>query len=187
MRHFLETLGSLEDPLIGRKIGFKPIISALSAIGLFFAIITPLNTNVEGSLTENIVENNSRTYIKEDSPEVLQTVERVFLAPNIEQIDSESSSFIKVLVTGYSSTPEETDEDPFITASGKIVKEGIVACNFLPFETKVRFPLLYPDKIFVVEDKMHHRFSKNRVDIWFPSKDLALEFGAKETIMEIIR
>jgi len=187
MRHFLENLGSLEDPLIGKKFQFKSILSALFAFALFFTIITPLNTNVEGSLTENIVENNSRVYIKEDSPEILQTIEKVFLTPNIEQIDSESSSFMKVLVTGYSSTPEETDEDPFITASGKMVKDGIVAANFLPFGTKVRFPFLYPEKIFVVEDRMHHRFSKNRVDIWFPSKELALEFGAKETIMEILR
>lgn len=91
-----------------------------------------------------------------------------------------------ILVTAYSSTPDQTDEDPFITASGKTVKEGVIASNFLPFGTKVRFPEIFEDKIFVVEDKMNKRFNDSRVDIWFPERELAEEFGIRETIIEII-
>ncbi|MCD6568691.1 3D domain-containing protein [bacterium] len=93
---------------------------------------------------------------------------------------------MEITVTGYSSTPDQTDDTPFITASGKIVHPGIVAANFLPFGTKVRFPQLFPDQIFIVEDRMHKRFQDKRVDIWFPDRTTAEEFGIKKTIMEII-
>ncbi|MGB9726581.1 MAG: hypothetical protein ACP5OX_00780 [Minisyncoccia bacterium] len=93
---------------------------------------------------------------------------------------------IEVIVTGYSSTPEETDDTPFITASGKVVEEGVVAANFLEFGTKVRFPELFGDKIFIVEDRMHQRFNEGRVDIWFKTKQEAKDFGIQTTIMEII-
>src|SRR3990167_1248447 len=40
-----------------------------------------------------------------------------------------------VTITAYSSTPEETDSTPFITASGTHVRDGVVAANFLPLGT----------------------------------------------------
>jgi len=61
-----------------------------------------------------------------------------------------------------------------------------VAANFLAFGTKVRFPELFGDKIFVVYDRMHERFSEDRIDIWFMSTEEAKNFGIKKTIMEII-
>ena len=92
---------------------------------------------------------------------------------------------INVIVTAYSSSPWETDRDPFITASGKTVREGIVAANFLPFGTKIRLPEVYGDKIFVVEDRMRPE-KKYQVDIWFPSRTQALDFGAKRTYIEVL-
>lgn len=92
---------------------------------------------------------------------------------------------IEVVITGYSSTPEETDEDPFITASGDWVHDGIVAANFLPFGTEIRIPEIYGDKIFVIEDRMHPR-KKQQIDIWFPSKQEALEFGAHYSYIEVL-
>ncbi|NMB92078.1 MAG: hypothetical protein GYA31_00390 [Parcubacteria group bacterium] len=92
----------------------------------------------------------------------------------------------KVTVTAYSSTPDQTDDTPFITASGKTVKDGIVASNFLAFGTRIRFPELYGDKIFIVEDRMHQRFSSDHVDIWMPTRELAQSFGVIETVMEIL-
>lgn len=84
-----------------------------------------------------------------------------------------------VWVTAYSSTPEETDDTPFITASGKEVRDGIVAANFLPLGSKIQIPGAFGDKVFIVEDRMHPR-KKNFVDIWMPSKELALKFGIKQ-------
>lgn len=92
---------------------------------------------------------------------------------------------IPVIVTAYSSTPEQTDSTPFITASGTKVREGIVAANFLPIGTKIRLPALYGDKVFVVEDRMHPR-KKWQVDIWFSSYTEAKNFGAKRTLIEVL-
>ncbi len=83
----------------------------------------------------------------------------------------------KVWITAYSSTPEETDDTPFITASGKTVRDGIVAANFLPIGCKIQIPSLFGNKTFVVEDRMNSRY-KNSVDIWMTSKSKALYFGA---------
>lgn len=90
-----------------------------------------------------------------------------------------------ITATAYSSTVDQTDDTPFITAWGTRVRDGVVAANFLPFGTVIRIPEVFGDKTFVVEDRMHIRFS-NRVDIWFPSREEALEFGAKRIKIEIV-
>jgi len=93
---------------------------------------------------------------------------------------------IPVVVTAYSSTIMETDDTPFITASGAYVADGIIANNLLPFGTRVQLPDLYPDKIFIVEDRMHERKGPFHVDIWFPSREEALVFGSKLSVMEVL-
>ena len=93
---------------------------------------------------------------------------------------------LEVIVTAYSSSIWVTEGDPFITACGSYVRDGIVANNLLPFGTKIRLSKLYGDKIFVVEDRMNARKSDYHIDIWFPSREQALEFGAKVAEMEIL-
>ncbi len=93
---------------------------------------------------------------------------------------------IKVIITAYSSTPDQTDDTPFITASGKWVREGIVANNLLPFGTKVRIPALYGEKVFVVEDRMNRRKGNYHLDIWSPSRTLAVNFGVKTAYIEVL-
>ena len=93
---------------------------------------------------------------------------------------------ITVVVTAYSSTPMETDEDPYITAAGTWVRDGIVANNFLPFGTKIRIPELYGEKVFVVEDRMNWKKGNYHIDIWFASYWDAKEFGVKKTYVEIL-
>src|SRR3989338_314492 len=92
---------------------------------------------------------------------------------------------VSVIVTAYSSTTWQTDDSPFITASGTTVREGVVAANFLPIGTRIKLPDLYGDKIFVVEDRMHPR-QKYMLNIWFPSYSEALNFGAKYTKIQVI-
>jgi 3D (Asp-Asp-Asp) domain-containing protein len=84
-----------------------------------------------------------------------------------------------VIITAYSSSVEETDSSPFITASGTYVRDGIIAANFLKIGTQDKIPALYGDKIFVVEDRMARKNS-HKVDIWMPSKAEALQFGVKK-------
>lgn len=92
---------------------------------------------------------------------------------------------VGVIITGYSSTVWQTDDTPFITASGSHVRQGIVAANFLPFGTKIRIPEIYGSEIFVVEDRMHSRNNQN-VDIWFSTCEEATNFGAIQTYIEIL-
>ncbi len=87
-------------------------------------------------------------------------------------------------ITAYSSTVGQTDDTPFIMASGNHVYSGAVATNFLPLGTLVKFPELYGNKIFVVEDRMNKRF-QDRIDIWFESKTEAKSFGLKYTKVEV--
>ncbi|MEK7211385.1 MAG: hypothetical protein AAB731_02020 [Patescibacteria group bacterium] len=89
-----------------------------------------------------------------------------------------------VTVTAYSSTPDQTDDTPFITANGSRVRDGIIAANFLRFGTKVKFPEYFGNKDFEVQDRMHPRFP-NRMDIWFPTREAALDFGIKKLKVEI--
>ena len=93
---------------------------------------------------------------------------------------------ISAIVTAYSSTPWETDGDPHITASGKIVRDGIVANNLLPFGTKIKIPEIFGDKIFVVEDRMSWEKRNYQFDVWFEDYFEALKFGAKKTYVEIL-
>ncbi|HEY4526190.1 MAG TPA: hypothetical protein VJL32_03805 [Candidatus Paceibacterota bacterium] len=90
-----------------------------------------------------------------------------------------------VKITAYTSTPEETDDTPFITASGKTVRDGIVASNFLPLGTRIKIPAIYGDKVFTVEDRMHPRM-KNVVDVWMENKGDARQFGVKNTEIAIL-
>jgi 3D (Asp-Asp-Asp) domain-containing protein len=90
-----------------------------------------------------------------------------------------------VTVTAYSSTLDQTDATPFITASGTHVRDGVIACNFLRFGTKVRFPQLYGEKIFLVEDRMAAKNS-HKMDIWFTTRGQAKQFGIKTVKVEIL-
>ena len=93
---------------------------------------------------------------------------------------------IKVVLTAYSSTPDQTDDTPFVTASGKSVADGIIANNMLPFGTKVRIPQLYGNKVFTVEDRMASYKSNYHVDIWMQNRPLAVNFGVKTANIEIL-
>jgi len=90
-----------------------------------------------------------------------------------------------VIVTAYSSTSDQTDSSPFITANGTYVRDGIIAANFLPFGAKVKFPEYSGDKIFTVQDRMAKKNS-HKIDIWMASRGAALDFGVKRLAYEIV-
>src|SRR3989344_7121472 len=91
----------------------------------------------------------------------------------------------EVWITAYSSTPEETDDTPFITASGTSVRDGVLATNLLPFGTEVLIPETFGDKVFTVEDRMHQR-KTNNVDVWMASRSEALQFGRKYATIVVL-
>ena len=89
-------------------------------------------------------------------------------------------------LTAYTSREEETDDTPTIGADGTEVHWGVVATNAYSFGTKMRFPDVFGDEIFVVTDRMNSRY-KHRIDIWFPAYELADDFGLQNTRVEIVR
>ena len=92
---------------------------------------------------------------------------------------------VLVPITAYSSTPDQTDDSPFISANGTYVYDGMVAANFLPFGTKIKIPEVFGDKIFTVEDRMNSRYWQ-KVDVWFPDRESALHFGVKVLKIQIL-
>jgi len=99
--------------------------------------------------------------------------------------ESLSPKMMKVVLTGYSSTTDQTDDTPFITASNTRTRDGIVAANFLAFGTKVQIPSIFGDKVFTVEDRMAKKHS-DKIDIWFPERYLAKNFGVQEAEVVIL-
>lgn len=92
---------------------------------------------------------------------------------------------VQVLVTAYSSTPDQTDDTPFTTANGTTVHNGVVAANWLPFGTHVKLPEHFGSQTFVVQDRMNRRFAK-RLDIWMPTREEAVAWGARYITVEVL-
>lgn len=92
----------------------------------------------------------------------------------------------EIMVSAYSSTPDQTDDSPFIMASGRHVYNGAIAANFLPLGSKVRFPDLYGDKVFTVEDRMNKRY-QYKMDIWMETRQQALNFGLRKLKYEVVK
>ena len=124
--------------------------------------------------------------VMEELAHNLPVIENTTLLPVAQPPVPTVSQTMEVVVTAYSSSVDETDDTPFITASGKNVEDGIVANNLLAFGTRVRIPEFFGEKIFVVQDRMNQRKSFYQFDIWMPSKEQALHFGAQTARIEII-
>ena len=178
--------------LIGTISGI--LLGSLAGAGILFGLL-PLLGGTPPALPSLFLETPEETLESRIAPSNQSLLENSTLI-TIEgnSLISLSSPYIpkkevramKVVITAYSSTPWETDGDPFITAAGTRVRDGIVANNYLPLGTKIRIPQLFGDKIFVVEDRMHWTKSNYHIDIWFPDYWQAKEFGAKNTYIEIL-
>lgn len=104
-------------------------------------------------------------------------------------VKSSAGRSTNVVITAYSSTRDQTDASPCITANGYNVcknnRENVIAANFLPFGTRVKIPELFGDQEFVVQDRMNARYS-NRVDIWMTSRARAKQFGVKRAHVVVL-
>ena len=142
------------------------------------------------SLGLPIQKSEAELLLKEDSAlqEKLALFGQNTLIPVVSPSNEEAETVKKVtvIVTAYSSTPWETDGNPYVTAAGTWVRDGIVANNYFSFGTQVKMPELFGEKVFVVEDRMNWRKDDYHFDIWFPSYLEAKEFGVKRTYIEIM-
>ncbi len=162
-----ETLGEVSSP-------FKP--TEISETGEGFSL------SGSGFIKSNSSPNYHQPQVTgKDNPYTEETVEEV----------------ITVELTGYSSTVDQTNSQPCITANGFNVcsygRMGTVAANFLPFGTEIRIPEYFGDHVFVVRDRMNTRYNspsssyyQGYVDIWFPTRWEANNFGRVKGEIEIL-
>lgn len=142
-----------------------------------------LNTN--DTLGTGQQENNANLSVMQNSSLISISSPVTPGAASIAKTNPIKLREMLVAASAYSSTPDQTDDSPFITAWNTHVRDGIIATNFLPFGTKIKIPDLYGDKIFTVEDRMNRRYWY-KVDLWFPDRQSALEFGIKNIKIQIL-
>ena len=100
--------------------------------------------------------------------------------------------WMRLLATGYSSSVRETDDTPFITASNTRTRPGVVALSRdMLRRYNGQAPFTFGDAIhisgigdFVIEDSMNRRWRK-RLDIWFPSREAAANFGIRRVTVSM--
>jgi|GEM_PF-514088 len=93
---------------------------------------------------------------------------------------------VKAVITAYTSTVDQCDDDPFVAAWGDRVYDGMIASNWLPRGTKIKIPTLFGDKIFTVADRMNARYGYGRLDIWMDAaKAEARKFGVQRVEVEV--
>lgn len=91
-----------------------------------------------------------------------------------------------VVATAYSSTPDQTDASPFTTSNGTAVYDGLIAANWLPYNTKIRIPDIFGDKVFTVNDRMNERYNTGRLDVWMKTRGDAKIFGIRHIRIQIV-
>ncbi|MFH1426506.1 MAG: hypothetical protein ABIG66_03700 [Candidatus Kerfeldbacteria bacterium] len=167
---------------------FQPGLALLVG-AILYNILAPFPTMSQTSNIMEVLQANDKAHehvISGDAAAVSAEVSEPRL-PEIELMPQPAAvRTYQSQVTVYNSVPWQTDGDPFTTASGSRVRDGIVAANCLPFGTKLRMPELYGNKIFTVEDRLHPRKSCYIIDIWQEYSPNSKSFGAPVTTIEIL-
>ena len=108
--------------------------------------------------------------------------------------------------TAYNSHPSQTDSTPFVTATGARTRFGVVALSRdllrqIPYGSIVRiedlgnwgngrgrgtYNRMLAGVNFIVEDTMNAR-KRNTVDVWMPSRRGAIQWGARQIRVTVIR
>jgi 3D (Asp-Asp-Asp) domain-containing protein len=87
-------------------------------------------------------------------------------------------------ISGYTSSVDETDSTPFITASGQRTRYGIIAC---PSRFKFGQEVIINGKTYECQDRMNARYrDKNNFDIWFETKAEAFAWGRRTVEVTIV-
>ena len=92
-------------------------------------------------------------------------------------------------VTAYCPCRKCTDGDG-ITASGKRVKSGMIALNWMAFGTQIEIRKL---GVFIVEDRGSRRHfgtrkqKRKRLDIYMPSHKAARQFGRQRLWVKVMQ
>jgi len=163
---------------------------------------TALPASLHRSIQQNIWQDLNNTFAKfhpqeagnskSDSEQFRLTVEKSqrLDSPSDKKTDKEKTNanqktiiHKRILVTGYSSTPDQCWGNPFITASGARVHHGTMACPpQYPFGTEI---VIEGVGVFICEDR-GGAIKGNHFDMWFASRQEALSWG-KRTVQAKIK
>jgi 3D (Asp-Asp-Asp) domain-containing protein len=135
-----------------------------------------------------------------DTPIAVKPVVREVAGP------SANPSFT-LRATAYNSMVEQTNDQPFITATGARTRWGIIAVSRdmlgvnLPYGSLVRltdlgtfahgrgagaYQALLDNHIFIVEDTMHPRKTQ-QIDVWFAEYSQAVAWGVRRLRVDVVR
>lgn len=191
--------------MITKLLNKKTLKTTFAVMFMMLTVITTAAQASSGPTDSGITTSNPETaaFIETRQPQIGSNIITGILSPSSIQDNSllaitsptmnsdliadsaRPSKTLYVIATGYSSTPDQTDSSPFITANGSYVYDGLIAANFLRFGTELRIPDYFGDRVFTVEDRMNARYSE-RIDVWFPSREQALQFGMRKIKIEIL-
>lgn len=177
---FIPQVGRAQS-LLGNNAVTKTVISSPKVDVLTEKFQEAEEKYVNLSVVEKTV--NIQKTVKENKP---QEVETEFQASTPEP---ENGRVMYVQSSAYSSTVDQCDATPCITADGFNVcangQENVVAANFLPLGTKIMIPELFGDRVFTVHDRMNARYYY-KVDIWMTSRERALQYGVRNIKIVIL-
>ncbi|MEK7637637.1 MAG: hypothetical protein AAB402_04630 [Patescibacteria group bacterium] len=157
-------------------------VLTVAVVALVINVIVPVKVQAQTVSPSDTTE-NSNAVIVQPSPTDKPSIPRTTL-PSVT--DKRMVKTIVVRASAYSSTVDQTDGDPFTTASGTKVRDGGIAMNGIAFGTKVRIPSHYGDEVFTVIDRMNVKWGTKRIDIWMPSRSAAKQWGVRTVILEIL-
>lgn len=134
-------------------------------------------------------ENQQQTSILQNQAKItaLLTKKSNLLEQKIHKIQ-EKVGVVKATVTAYSPCVNETDSTPNITAFMKKVQPGGIAVSrdlLRSGWTPGKRVYIEGYGIFKINDIMNSRWEK-RFDIFYPTKQMALNFGVKENIAVVL-
>ncbi|MDD4901600.1 MAG: hypothetical protein PHE24_00480 [Patescibacteria group bacterium] len=196
MNNFKQYVKLAQNKLIERLL---VLISLLTLANLIFFPIPTLAETENSSINSGIItanfqlvpENKGYNLIQILNPEVMFDGSAHPQNGHLPQNKGlEAKYSVTAVLTAYNSEIGQTDNTPCITASGfdlcKHGQEDIVAINGVKMGTKVRFPDLFGDRVFVVRDRMNSRYDSSRVDVWMLSRADAKNFGVRVAKMEFL-
>ena len=120
--------------------------------------------------------------VKAESPLIGEIYANTTALYNDNPIEKEVIDRFRAVVTAYSSAVDETDSTPYITADGRFVHEGLIACpRRYTFNTEVRIG----ENVYVCGDRTALKYD-GIFDIWKASKKEALKWGRRIVEVEIL-
>jgi 3D (Asp-Asp-Asp) domain-containing protein len=127
-------------------------------------------------------------------------------SPVVRASSSRALMVITAKSTAYNSLSAQTDNSPFVTATGARTRFGVVALSRdllrrIPYGSIVRiedlgswangrgrgtYNRMLSGVNFIVEDTMNAR-KRNTIDVWMPSRRAAIQWGARQIRVTVIR